>query len=53
MSYYLTIIRLNNSFGIDIASQNLQDPRDSHWEAVVCIHQYIKTHQGQSVQYEG
>lgn len=43
---------LEYSFIIDAVSQNLQDPHDSHWDAAVCIHQYIKTHPGQSVQYE-
>jgi hypothetical protein len=39
---YLTIIRPDISYAVSIASQFLEAPRVSHWEAVTCIVRYLK-----------
>ena len=49
---YLTITRPDISFPVSVASQFLQSPCDSHWDAVVRILRYIKGTPGQWVLYE-
>ena len=41
---YLT--RPDISFHVSVVSQFLQSPCDSHWDAVICILQYIKSTPG-------
>ena len=49
---YLTITRLDISFPVNVVSQFLQSPFDSHWDAVIRILCYIKGTPGQRVLYE-
>ncbi|RVX16620.1 Retrovirus-related Pol polyprotein from transposon RE2 [Vitis vinifera] len=49
---YLTITRPDISFPVNVVSQFLQSPCDSHWDAVIRILRYIKSTPGQGVLYE-
>ena len=49
---YLTITRLDISFSVSVVSQFLQTPCDSHWDAIICILEYIKGTPGQGLLYE-
>ena len=44
---YLTITRPDISFAVSVLSQFMKDPRLPHWEAVIRIVRYLKTHPGQ------
>ena len=43
---YLTIIRLDISFVVNVVSQFLNSPCEDHWNAVICILKYIKDSPG-------
>ena len=49
---YLTITRPDVSFPVNVVSQFLQSPCDSHWDAIIRILRYIKSTPGQGVLYE-
>ena len=49
---YLIITRSDNSFPVNVVSQFLQSPCDSHWDVVICILRYIKSTPGQGVLYK-
>ncbi|RVW29881.1 Retrovirus-related Pol polyprotein from transposon RE1 [Vitis vinifera] len=49
---YLTITCPDISFPVNVVSQFLQSPCDSHWDAVILILRYIKSTPGQGVLYE-
>lgn len=48
---YLTMTRLDISFQVNIVSQFLNSPCDSHWHAVVRILRYIKGSPGKGLVY--
>ena len=43
---YLTITRPDISFAVSVLSQYMKDPRLPHWEAVIRIMRYLKSHPG-------
>lgn len=49
---YLTITRLDISYGVSVVSQFLQAPCNNHWNAVICIPRHIKGTLGQGLLYE-
>ena len=49
---YLTITRRDIFFPVNVVSQFLQSPCDSHWDAVIHILHYINGTPGQGVLYE-
>ena len=49
---YLTIIRPDISFPVNVVSEFLQSHCDSHWDAIVRILHYVKGTPGQEVLYE-
>ena len=48
---YLTIIRLDISFVVNVVSQFLNSPCEDHWNAVICILKYIKDSPGKDQLY--
>ena len=49
---YLTITRPNISFAISVLSQYMKDPCLPHWEAVIRIVRYLKSHLGYGLLYK-
>ena len=49
---YLIITRLDISFLVNVVSQFLQSPCDSHWDAAIRILHYVKGKPSQGVLYE-
>ena len=48
----ITLTRSDISFPVNVVSQFLQSPCDSHWDAMIHILRYIKGTPGQRVLYE-